>query len=369
MSPVELEKYYFEKYYIEPVTLRSEEQSISDPSKVVVNKHLNFERNTVRVPGTMIEVSIPFEGNADLWHVRPNEWGASYPDVRIDGNFIALTYSFSDDIDGADAGRLEDRISRDIRNLKSAITNLKSHADTYNQEIKPLISGAIGNKFKNARSALRVVANLGIPIKRVSAPDTYVAPIQRRKTPVSLPKQSNESFKPEPVLNVEEYNFILKTLSSMALVMERSPRVFLKIDEETIRTHFLISLNSHYEGGASGETFNGEGKTDILIRVDNKNVFVAECKFWKGEKSFDDAISQLLGYLTWRDSKCALLIFNKNKDSSSVKTKMDEVMIGRSECKKASTSTIESIPKYVFVKDSDPGREIIMSTLLFDIPS
>jgi hypothetical protein len=155
----------------------------------------------------------------------------------------------------------------------------------------------------------------------------------------------------------------------MALVIERSPHVFSEINEETIRTHFLISLNSHYEGGASGETFNGEGKTDILIRIENRNVFVAECKFWKGEKSFDDAISQLLGYLTWRDSKCALLIFNRNRGSSSVQQKMGEVMRARSECKKANTSTIESIPKYVFVKDSDPGREIIISTLLFDIPS
>ena len=94
----------------------------------------------------------------------------------------------------------------------------------------------------------------------------------------------------------------------MSLVIERNPSSFASLDEEAIRDHFLIQLNGHYEGGATGETFNASGKTDILIREGNKNVFIAECKFWRGPKIFADAVNQLLGYLTWRDSKCALLI-------------------------------------------------------------
>ena len=43
---------------------------------------------------------------------------------------------------------------------------------------------------------------------------------------------------------------------------------------------FWFELNGHYEGGASGETFNYEGKTDILIRVQGKNIFIAECEYW-----------------------------------------------------------------------------------------
>jgi hypothetical protein len=36
--------------------------------------------------------------------------------------------------------------------------------------------------------------------------------------------------------------------------------------EEDLRQHFLAQLNGHFEGSATGETFNYEGKTDILIR-------------------------------------------------------------------------------------------------------
>ena len=73
---------------------------------------------------------------------------------------------------------------------------------------------------------------------------------------------------------------------------------------------------------STGETFNCHGKTDILIRVKGKNIFIAECKIWRGEKGFLETIDQLLGYTSWRDTKTAILIFNKNQDFSSVLAKI-----------------------------------------------
>jgi hypothetical protein len=99
---------------------------------------------------------------------------------------------------------------------------------------------------------------------------------------------------PEWELDEKEYRHILSVLRSMALVIERNPDSFQSLDEEAIRDHFLLQLNGHYEGGASGETFNGAGKTDILIRAGDRNAFIAECKFWGGPKRLSEAIDQLL---------------------------------------------------------------------------
>lgn len=152
----------------------------------------------------------------------------------------------------------------------------------------------------------------------------------------------------------------------MSLVIERSPAAFASLDEEAIRSHFLLQLNGHYEGAATGETFNASGKTDILIRVENRNIFIAECKFWHGPKSINDAIDQLLGYLSWRDSKCALLVFNKTKDSSSVRLKMHEIMGSRPEHRKTLVHDPNGDSRYIFIKLEDPGREIQICTMLFD---
>jgi len=98
------------------------------------------------------------------------------------------------------------------------------------------------------------------------------------------------------------------------------------MEEEDLRTHFLVQLNGQYEGQATGETFNAEGKVDILVRVDGKNIFIAECKFWDGPDSLTKALNQVLGYATWRDTKLALLIFNRDREFSYVLSKIPEVM-------------------------------------------
>ncbi len=51
-------------------------------------------------------------------------------------------------------------------------------------------------------------------------------------------------------------------------VMVLSPSAFHTVDEETLRSHFLVQLNGHYLGQATCETFNYEGKTDILIKFE-----------------------------------------------------------------------------------------------------
>ena len=182
------------------------------------------------------------------------------------------------------------------------------------------------NKRQKALSATNAVANLGIPIRQKNMPPEFTAPVKRRSLPVQRPSVQVEKYKPEPVLDDKEYEHILNVLRSMSLVIERSPHSFATLDEEAIRTHFLLQFNGHYEGGATGETFNASGKTDILIRIEDRNVFIAECKFWRGQKAFSEAVDQLLGYLSWRDSKCALLIFNKTKDSSAIRQRMHETM-------------------------------------------
>ena len=205
-------------------------------------------------------------------------------------------------------------------------------------------------------------------MKRRDTPLTYTVPAVRRESPITKPKILSEIYKAEPILDEAEYQFILEVMRSMSLVIERNPTSFVNLDEETIRTHFLIQLNGHYDGGAMGEVFNAAGKTDILIRVEDRNVFIAECKFWRGPESFKNAVNQLLEYLSWRDVKCALVIFNRNKDTAAVFSKIHQEMELRPEYRRTIYFNKDGDSRYIFVKESEPGREIIITTQLYDIP-
>jgi hypothetical protein len=116
----------------------------------------------------------------------------------------------------------------------------------------------------------------------------------------------------------EYYEHILDVVRAAGRAMTRSPGTYAGWGEEDRRQALLLMLNTHYEGQGHAEAFNGTGKTDILIRVEDHNIFIAECLVWAGPKHFSAKLDQLLGYATWHDTKLALVVFVDRRDHAAV---------------------------------------------------
>ncbi|MEP0790864.1 MULTISPECIES: HEAT repeat domain-containing protein [Cyanophyceae] len=168
--------------------------------------------------------------------------------------------------------------------------------------------------------------------------------------------------------DMRQYEETLSVISNMVTVMERTPKTFGGIEEEALRDHFLVQLNGKYKGQATGETFNKKGKTDILIRVEGKNIFIAECKFWGGEKKLKETLDQLLGYTTWRDTKLALLIFNRNKNFSAVLEQISEAMKNHPTFTRELSYPSETGFRFILHHPEDKNRELLLTVLAFEIP-
>jgi hypothetical protein len=210
-----------------------------------------------------------------------------------------------------------------------------------------------------------IADSLGYPLyQRNGAPATYVSPVIRRKIVTNL----SGTFKPEPTLLESEYQNILRIIESMSFVMERNPKVFSIANEQTIRDHYLVQLNGQYEGSATGETFNGSGKTDIIIRDGNANLFIAECKIWHGQKESIEAIDQLFGYVTWRDTKTAIIVFNRNQATTPVVDTIETTIKAHANYKRDTKQEAETRLRAVFGRPDDPGREVIVTVLVVPIP-
>jgi hypothetical protein len=180
--------------------------------------------------------------------------------------------------------------------------------------------------------------------------------------------KQESSLNAQENLSLEEYENILGVITNMALVIERSPEAFKGLREEHIRNHFLVQLNGRYPGSATGETFNANGKTDILLRRDDVNLFVAECKYWKSAQSFKEAINQLLGYATWRDTKLALIVFSRNKNFSDVVSQLPDLVKSHQNYHQQLNYTSETGFRFILRHQEDPKRLLIITVLAFNIP-
>ena len=81
------------------------------------------------------------------------------------------------------------------------------------------------------------------------------------------------------------YREILQTIHETGKVFERLPRTYADKDEEALRDHLILELEPRFAYSTTGETFNKQGKTDILIRHEKSNLFVAECKLERRQES------------------------------------------------------------------------------------
>jgi len=113
----------------------------------------------------------------------------------------------------------------------------------------------------------------------------------------------------EPTTPALGADTVLAVLRSTFRSWERDPSPLLGMDEENLRSVLVGSLNGSFEGRATAETYNSRGKTDILIRDRDRNVFIGECKIYNGPAGLVDAIDQLIDYTTARDVDLGLIGF------------------------------------------------------------
>lgn len=331
------------------------------------DRYIRDRSRPALVGGTKVSYFVPFDGDDQLLRCKPSTYG-------VDGGLqavcrddeIVLVYSRTPQ----KTSEIKDAFQQDLNKLKNYLTWISNDVRQHNDALEALVDQYVSSRRDKVLNDRELVESLGFPLRRSSnAPTTFTTPTVKRRVVPRLPPVSAQPFRPEPALDMDEYEHILGVITSMVLVIERSPQHFAGIREEALRSHFLVQLNGQYEGQATGETFNYEGKTDILIRDGDRNVFIAECKFWSGPSGMSKSIDQLLGYTCWRDTKTALLIFNRNKNMTKVLQKMHDSLESHPNFKSWLDYPSETGFRCVFTHRDDPNREITLTTLIFDVPA
>ena len=370
-SMEDMVKYLTEKWRLDPLAINeSDIQMNYGDAQIDVSGDFRrgiFDRSKpFYITGTRITLYVPFTGDPDLFKCRPSTYSLNPPRAAVRRDELIFTYNLTEDR----ASEVKDIFERDIENTQVHTGRVNADVNDFNAALPEDAKQKLNARREKLLQDRDLVASLGFPLRRgQNPPPTFVAPDVKRRITAQKPTASSEPFRPEPTLGMNDYEHILSVLSNMVTVMERSPRAFRDMSEEDLRTHFLVQLNGHYEGQATGETFNYEGKTDILIRVDGRNIFIAECKFWAGPTGLTKALDQLLGYTSWRDTKAALLIFNRGKNMSTILGGITKTVRKHPNYKAERDAKSETEFRYVFGHRDDVNREVTVTILVFDVPA
>lgn len=163
---------------------------------------------------------------------------------------------------------------------------------------------------------------------------------------------------------------ILEHIHRQLLYFSKVPHIYEDYEEEDFRDSMLSSIAPVIEGSITGESFNHKGKTDILIQGSySTNLFIGECKVWRGKSCIPKTIDQLLSYLTWNDTKAAVIFFVRNQDLTSVIKEIKENFPLHSNFYEKCTDNHETWLNFKFSMNGDSERKIDIACLISHIPN
>lgn len=330
----------------------------ADPRRIVVNPS-----QPSPISGTVFVVHVPFDGDAEFFKLKPSTFTHSPPYATVRVNELVLTFHTAD----PDAAKIKAAAERELGDIEQWLGWIRQDVGERFEKLASRFDHLLRTRRAKLDKDRKTAEATGFALRRRDdAPESYRVPLSRKRL-VLPPLPAFAS--PHPVLDAQQFEDILAVLHSMALVMERSPRAFSRMDEEDIRTHFLLFLNGLYQGQAMGETFNSTGKTDILLRVGDRNIMIAECKFWEGPQTLLDAVEQaVVKYASWRDAKAVVLLFSRGKQTTRVIDRVPEVVARHGHFKIHVGKRGETRHDFAMRHGADTDRTIHLSVLVFDVP-
>ena len=374
-TPEEVANYIEQELTLDPLVLYEDRREMEQrESAVEVVSSLardGFRRQGPQTtPGVSLKVYIPFSGNPLLWTLRPSQYRNVFPSGSVASTTADVIGLLCIEIEVPayqEPARIKAKLEADLESLRFYLTSQNSEVEHWNQRLRDAILPSVKARRERLEKHKGLSGMLGIPLKeKAGVPST---PLNLpRKLVRPLPVVPAAGFAPEPGISEEDYKHILAVIRHESRTYETTPGTFSVLGEEDIRNILLAHLNSHYEGAATGETFRGSGKTDIRIEDSSRSAFVAECKVWKGSGELTKAINQLLGYLTWRDCKTALVIFNKhNARFSDIQSQIEGIFQGHQCFKRSLMEGSQGEWEFSMASLQDAGRIARVHVFVFNL--
>lgn len=358
--------FLIEDFKVVPLTVYEESEHIEQPS-VVKEKKTAFPREYMyEVDAYHFTVKYIFSGSAVLFKIRPSSYTLTTYEINVNEHNNTVSFSFK--LIEKSPEKFKSEKSDIFRSAFTNIKNINMFANEWNSSVERIVK----DEFKRVKEKFLKENDFFAAINISTNKDTesiFSVPTIR-KIAIPQPKvDKHKEFASIPSMSKTMYSEILKVVYDAGKSMEKKPSLYINKDEEGLRDQFLFILETRYEAiTATGETFNKRGKTDIILKYapDNSNLFVAECKFWKGPSEFHLAINQLFDrYLTWRDSKVALIFFVQNSDFTKVIDTVMKETTNHKYFKESKNKNGESSFSYLFSLPNDAEKVVYLEIILF----
>ncbi|MEW9263933.1 hypothetical protein AB1207_04165 [Kineococcus endophyticus] len=218
-----------------------------------------------------INFHAPVTGAASLLHGKNVFTSAGNNQSRDHSWTVSISVEVRDEM--LDDPRLEENLLHSLNSWKTALATscreVSKEVADHRDEMRSKVAVLLDRRRRRVEIARSATVAADINLERVLPGEVMHIPVSREIINLEQIEQSAANGVPEYRLTEAIAQSLLATITSFGKALERLPRTASRIageDEESIRDVLLFLLNANWRGLATGETFIGEGKSDILLR-------------------------------------------------------------------------------------------------------
>lgn len=348
----ELTKYYVSKYILPKLEEDKIRKRTWNKGKSVVKRYSSYIPITIGIP------LVPVERIDQVISRKAQSYLMSFSFGLEDCQMIT---SFEVTADGNIEGSVEQNFGYLQQTINHKNTTVEDGNKKLEQSVKNFIEQLqerIRNENEQVDSAMEKVS---IELEKKTENIPLVDLKVRESVELVMPKPQEKSVDPD--LNRKTLEKVIDYIDTQGRNFELTPKSFADLGEDALRDHIRALLNTIFKGSTTGESFVKTGKTDILLQHPQiqGGILSAECKFWDGEKLYQETIDQHFGYLTLRQNYAIQITFSKKRGFTDVCEKAMNATESHPTHIQGSTKKIEEsyfITQHTFPEDSKKKVEI-----------
>lgn len=287
---------------------------------------VNFDNptldSTVQNGKVVYKLYFQISGNLKLLTYKPDDFNgwSTTAHLTSESDEFWVRLPIEQDIEGSEEIKTQANLIRDKihHNYEAVHSQISLFNDSLREEAEKLFD-TLKRRYLTDKD---ILDEIDLEVRtREDRPETFAVDSLERREKIAVEEPELEeggSIERIPTLSEGAYFDILEAINDIGQGFERYPQQFMEKKEEELRDFLLFFLQMNFVGEATGESFNNTGKTDVLLRHEGDNIFIGECAIWNGKQYLLDKIDQLKGYLTWRDTKAAIILFSKTESMTGV---------------------------------------------------
>lgn len=156
---------------VQPITL-AEDQATMEKTEIKIDVSQMPRRNPfhdsgpIYVPGVRVKISIPFQGNAELWNLRPNSWQTTFPRGNVrpskgKGGILQVVYEFPSD---EDAGKIKQEHERNLDDVRFYLNSQRTQIESELSQIPSQIATALTKRRERLKKHDNLSELFGVPL-------------------------------------------------------------------------------------------------------------------------------------------------------------------------------------------------------------